>query len=357
VNIYGSNYRDRLNGTSASDMLVGLGGADVIYGQGGEDLLIGGRGADYLYGGSIFLGALPEFDMAAYWDSWEGVYVDLATGLGYGGTAEGDHLFDIEGLWGSHFADQLAGTDGDNVFEGLGGDDWLVGHGGRDELFGGDGHDMLEGGSGGDVLNGGDGTDTAVYAWSSEGVSVNLWVGFGGYGDAGGDAYVSIENVIGSRHRDIIDGNWADNWLVGNDGDDYLDGHDGADTLEGGMGQDFMYGRDGADTFVWTSTRETDARRSAADIVGDFDSKADRIDLRLIDADETTAGDQAFAFIGSGEFTAPGQIRVVVRAGGPEVLMNTDADVEVEAAIYFTPYYAGPGDVRTPILDAECFLL
>ena len=61
----------------------GVEGDDWLFGQGGDDGLIGGIGADWLFGG------IGE-DMAIYWDSATGVYVDLTIGRGFGGTAEGD---------------------------------------------------------------------------------------------------------------------------------------------------------------------------------------------------------------------------------------------------------------------------
>jgi Ca2+-binding RTX toxin-like protein len=361
MNLYGGASPDWLNGTAASDMLVGLGGADCLFGLGGEDLLIGGEGGDYLFGGSFF-GESPEFDLAAYWDSWDGVYVDLASGLGYGGTAQGDHLYGIEGLFGSLYADQLAGNDGANVLEGSYGDDWLLGRGGADELYGGSDNDTLEGGSGSDVLNGGSGTDTAYYAWSSEGVSVSLQSGHGSSGDAAGDTYLWVENVVGSRTHDTIEGDWADNRLSGLDGNDTLRGFDGADTLEGGMGRDLLDGGAGADTFVWTSTAETtasiDGPYGPDIIVGEFDPAVDRIDLRQIDADETAGGNQTFAYVTGPTFTAPGQIRIepafpATPGWGCYVMMNTDMDADAEAVIWV---YPGPGypDVT---LGEGCFML
>ncbi|HRW60998.1 MAG TPA: hypothetical protein P5340_10135, partial [Defluviicoccus sp.] len=51
------------------------------------------------------------------------------------------------------------------------------------------------------------------------------------------------------------------------------------------------------------------------------------------DADTTIAGDQAFVFIGTADFTGPGQIRV--QAGGVDtlILFNTDADSSTEMEI------------------------
>jgi Ca2+-binding RTX toxin-like protein len=114
-------------------------------------------GADYLYGGT-------GIDTALYADSPEGVWVDLQSGYGHFGTAQGDKLFSIENVHGSAYQDTLIGNAGANAFYGLDGSDVLEGWGGADYLDGGYGNDSLNGGSGADVLNGRPGADTG---WSS----------------------------------------------------------------------------------------------------------------------------------------------------------------------------------------------
>src|SRR5262249_46919930 len=55
-------------------------------------------------------------------------------------------------------------------------------------------------------------------------------------GDAAGDTYVSIENLIGSAFADILKGNGGANALSGGAGDDSLTGGAGAGVLDGGTG-------------------------------------------------------------------------------------------------------------------------
>jgi Ca2+-binding RTX toxin-like protein len=129
--------------------IFGFGGDDWIEGHGGNDFLFGGEGADLLDGGD-------DIDTAIYSDSPDGVTVDLQTGKGHGGTAEGDQLYSIENLTGSWWDDLLFGNANDNVLFGLGGDD------------------LLEGGAGADTLDGGWGVDNASYLNSPAGVTVNL---------------------------------------------------------------------------------------------------------------------------------------------------------------------------------------
>ena len=51
-----------------------------------------------------------------------------------------------------------------------------------------------------------------------------------------------FENVIGTRFADDINGNNADNVIVGGGGDDRLSGHSGRDVLIGGAGSDRLVG-------------------------------------------------------------------------------------------------------------------
>ena len=101
-----------------NDSLVGNGGNDYLYGYGGDDTLSGGLGADYLDGGG-------GTDVAVYSTSKAGVSVDLLTGVGSGGDAQGDTLTGIENLIGSTASDSLTGDSNDNVFSGQGGNDTL----------------------------------------------------------------------------------------------------------------------------------------------------------------------------------------------------------------------------------------
>lgn len=191
---------------------------------------------------------------------------------------------------------------------------------------------MLDGGSGADILNGGPGSDTAHYGWSPGGVWASL--AYGGFtGDAAGDSDASIENLTGSGFTDFLQGNDGDNRLTGLGGDDWLWAEGGSDTLDGGMGVDTLFGGAGADTFLWTSIAETGAAIAAADSIGDFDAALDRIDLQAIDADETLGGNQAFAFIGGGAFTAAGQIGWAIEGSDTVIRMNTGGDLATDAVI------------------------
>jgi len=133
---------------------------------------------------------------------------------------------------GTNNDDFLYGKNGDDILLGLGGNDLLSGGKGDDFLFGGDGDDILIGGKGSDIMDGGAGADefrggkgrdTVDYSTSTAGVTAYLNSNFSG-GDAAGDTYSQVENVIGSGFADLLQNH--------NGGDAF--GGSGADTLYGG---------------------------------------------------------------------------------------------------------------------------
>ena len=105
-------------------------------------------------------------------------------------------------------------------------------------------------------------------------------------------------NVIGSLRGNI---------LTGSTGSDRLFGGGGNDTLIGGLGQDILEGGVGSDTFVFGAAADSSAL--AIDLVLDFASGTDKIDLSGMDANGLSNGDQAFAYIGSSAFSGAGQLR------------------------------------------------
>ncbi len=68
-------------------------------------------------------------------------------------------------------------------------------------------------------------------------------------------------------------GDDGDNIINGTDQDDLLIGFDGNDTLYGGKGDDVLYGGDGYDIFVF------DRNSEGQDVIRDFDTKEDRLDI------------------------------------------------------------------------------
>ncbi|KQZ33156.1 MULTISPECIES: M10 family metallopeptidase C-terminal domain-containing protein [Caulobacter] len=246
--ITGNALANRLEGLAGGDALYGLAGDDVLFGGDSQDQLYGGDGNDHLYGGAggDFIDGGTGYDLARYDDATAAVTVNLSTGAGANG-AIGDTYISIEGVIGSNFSDVLVGDAGDNVLYGQAGDDALFAGAGRNSLYGGAGGDHLYSGSGADLMDGGDGYDLVRYDAAASGVSVDLSAQRGLAGEAAGDAYVSIEGVIGSTFADIVTGDAAANVIYGLASDDVLYGLGGADQLFGGDGNDFLYGGFGAD--------------------------------------------------------------------------------------------------------------
>jgi len=236
----GSGFNDVITGTTGSNLLDGGADADSLFGGSGTDTLVGGAGADLLDGGS-------GTDTADYATSSAGVNVNLTTGAGTGGDAQGDTLTGIEYLVGSALADTLTGNTGNNSLDGGDGADQLFGGAGTDTLIGGDGDDTLAGGTGGDSLVGGAGVDTADYSTSSAGVNVDLAAGSASGGDAASDSLSGFENLTGSAFADTLTGDAAANVLDGGSGNDLINGGEGDDTLRGGAGADTLYGGQGLD--------------------------------------------------------------------------------------------------------------
>ncbi|MBO9559091.1 MAG: M10 family metallopeptidase C-terminal domain-containing protein [Caulobacter sp.] len=162
----------------------------------------------------------------------------------------------------------------------------LKGGDGADTVEGGDGNDHLYGGAGADVLRGGDGYDLARYDNETSAVWVDLGLGSGLAG-AAGDTFSSVEGAVGSAWSDV---------LIGGAGANTLYGQAGNDTLRGEGGSDALYGGSGADTFVYMSVSESSSGQG--DRIWDFSlAENDRIDLSAIDANTSTAQDDAFILV------------------------------------------------------------
>jgi uncharacterized delta-60 repeat protein len=199
---------DVLEGGEGNDKLDGSNGLDTLHGGGGNDTLTGGAEADVLDGGT-------GFDTVRYTTS---VTVNLLYPNQSTGDALGDTYESIEAI---EAPGNLIGDNGDNIFVGT---DFtrtvFIGRGGADS-FEGRGH-----------------LDRASYTTSSSGLIVNLLAPGASTGDAAGDTFISIEEIFGSRHDDVLIGDHSANRLYGYDGNDTLIGNGGADAFNGGIGTD-----------------------------------------------------------------------------------------------------------------------
>ena len=141
----GSSFGDDLIGSANGDFLYGAGGADVLWGQGGNDELYGEAGNDWLIGGSGAdkLDGGTEFDTVRYSFAAAAVHADLKDAWTGTGDAAGDTYFNVEGLVGSDYSDELLGDEANNEIWGDYGDDQIWGRGGTDQLSGGNGLDTF----------------------------------------------------------------------------------------------------------------------------------------------------------------------------------------------------------------------
>ena len=357
------DYNDGI--TDGADTIIGNNGGDTIFAGGGNDVIKGGGGADTIDGGA-------GRDTATYEDSGVGVDVNLVTGKGKGGTAEGDTLKSIEDLFGSKFDDKLVGNAQDNKLDGQDGNDTLKGGGGADTLVGGAGNDVLEIDGADDKTYGGDGIDTLV-ANSGYGLKISLSSGFvdyNPYSDTWGAHYprggqseygygigyphpygspddvTDVENVIGSKYNDAIFGNESANNLSGVNGDDLLSGLGGDDIISGGNGNDWIYGGLGADTLTGGADADTfifssfDASKFTGgrpqDIITDFQHGVDAIDLSALDialndllvVDNQTIGGANYSYVGvdanhNGQFDE-GEFAIAVKLAPGSTLHASD---------------------------------
>ncbi|MCA6124196.1 hypothetical protein J6500_20200 [Bradyrhizobium sp. WSM 1704] len=100
------------------------------------------------------------------------------------------------------------------------------------------GDDFFVGGPGGDAFAGGGGNNTVSYDNALAAVRADLFNPGTNTGEAAGDTYSNIQNLIGSDFNDLLFGNGAANVLRGGKGNDFIGGGGGNDIIDGGAGFD-----------------------------------------------------------------------------------------------------------------------
>jgi Ca2+-binding RTX toxin-like protein len=333
--VSGTKSDDVLTGDAGDNRLDGLDGNDRLSGLGGDDVLVGGAGADILNGGD-------GIDLASYYTSVAAVNVDLVNHTASGGEAQGDTLIGIEDLEGSDWHDVLTGDGGDN---------WLYGLDGNDRLLGGNGNDVLIGGAGADVLDGGNGYNTALYAGSARGVSVDLAQGRAAYGDADGDTLNGITDVVGSDFADTLIGDEAGNYLYGEAGADILVGNAGDDLLSGGAGADALYGGTGENAASYGGSSSAVAVNLATGTLGAGDAEGDKLyqisDLIGSDFNDFLTGDAGnnwFSGAAGGDLLAGGNGDDTLRGReGSDTLMGEGGDDVLSGGAGADKLYGGDG--------------
>jgi Ca2+-binding RTX toxin-like protein len=331
--LYGYGGNDALWGGEDEDSLEGGEGADVLKGFGGNDFLIGGDEADTMWGGTgddlysvdDAADVVTEFAGEGSDTVWASIHYTL------GDQVENLTLVNIGGLngTGNDLGNVIVGNDYDNLLNGAGGADTIAGNNGADIIDGGTGADTMLGGQGFDIFIVDDANDL-VLEYSNEGfdqvqtsVSYSL--------THGSEVEVLYADPATTTAAINLTGNEFDNIVVGNDG---------INVLVGGLGVDTLRGNGGADGFLWSSVDEIGL--SSPDIVADYSTaQGDVLHFTNIDADETVAGNQDFAFISTAAFTAPGQINWFSNGTDTFIQFNTDADLAADGMIQLSGVLSG----------------
>lgn len=343
-----------LTGSGLSDSLVGSTGADTLVGGAGNDTLVGSTGADRfviasgidtlkdLSNGDTLIvksGATLNATLTTAWTAPENTEnlgtVNISTSnlaVNLSALKPGNNGFTVTNTTTqTGVGSTMTGSVLRDIFIGGSGNDTLAGASGVDTLLGGGGNDILNGGAGTDTLDGEDGSDTYLITSTADYPVGEVITDSGTWGTDelrfavttastltltslfnGVTAFSGIENIVigtGSATTAKTTGTAAINIdakalsygvsLTGNAGMNSLIGGIGEDTLTGGAGSDSLYG--GADRVkdIFDFNAITESRTGITrDIVYDFITAIDKIDLSGIDADieKTRVGDQAFLF-------------------------------------------------------------
>lgn len=231
-----------------------------------------------------------DADLAGYNNLGNGSNIRLDNGNGvdkYINGQGGNDLITTFNETFSHFGPVTSHSSGnDTVYAGSGNDTVISGKG-NDTLFGGSGNDKLYGGDDQDMLYGGSGHDQLF----GDGGFDQLYGGTGNdilYGGAG------IDTLFGGADNDILYGDGPG--IAGAEqGRDVLYGGYGDDILIGGGKADRLHGGEGRDIFKYEAV--TDLGFGHTDLILDFTTGSDKIDLRGIDANDLIAGNQSFRLV------------------------------------------------------------
>ncbi|HEY0044314.1 MAG TPA: calcium-binding protein [Allosphingosinicella sp.] len=360
IDITGNETNNEIVGNDGLNTLTGGAGDDYLRGLGGGDVLIGGAGADFMVGGTgndVFLVDDPaDIVLENAGEGYDAIYTTSSIGLRAGveveriGTTNSASTENIY-LTGNEFGQEIIANNGNNALTGDGGNDYLVGLDGADLLNGGTGLDVMEGGAGNDIYyvdNAGDvvresagGGQDAVYVTASYTLPAGSHVELLGTADFTSTAAI---NLTGNELVNDIVGNQGANVLSGGGGSDGLRGLQGDDTLIGGTGADILEGGQGADIFRYTALSDS---RSAegVDVLADFTTGTDKIDLSGIDANTPTAGDDAFTSIGTDAFSGKaGELRWTSVQQTTFVYADTDGDMIADFQISVNAGTIASGD-------------
>lgn len=366
----GGSGDDSITGTADADAFdLSQGGDDTAIGAGGNDVfnmggaftsndrILGGDGfdtvvldGDYSAGVNISFGSVRQVERITFeagHDYEVRVGGGLTTSVDYQShLSADDHLT----LYGS----QLSGSAG-LLYEGGVGHETIIGSAQTDSLYllgGLAADDRIDGGEGADYLRlEGDYSAGLVMTNQTLRNVENLWLHQGdSYDLTFAKATVDAEGLwvyapdlthADSLHIDAskatagavtIDSGGGNDELIGGNRDDQLSGGKGIDRLTGGEGSDQMSGGDGNDRFMFNHA--SDSTAEASDLITDLTS-GDVINLKHLDADLTSDGNQSFHLVGAFGGHA-GELTLSYEAGSDvtSILGDVDGDGQADLVIH-----------------------
>ncbi len=360
LTLTGENNID-LNGNDLDNILIGNVGNNTFYSSAGADTFDGG-GADTIDG-----------DVLTYVNSNAAINLNLTTGIGQGGHAQGDKVSNISVVIGSAFNDTIVGTSTAEYLHGGDGNDYLSGaNSGNDELFGDAGDDTLvapnaiwmEGGSGNDtyILNYDYEEEYATHENANEGIDTIIT-------DSQlftlQDNFENLTIRYGFAETAVGTGNSLDNVMTTLYGGE-LYGHDGNDTLvAANTGINYLVGGSGNDHYIsGNSMVDMYIYNSGNDTIDAYDTNGgeDRLTLSGISSENLwlhrANDDLVISVIGSdnsitveGWYTSKDHKLDAIYAGG-KTLSTNEAETLVHAMAAFTPPAPGMNFVALAAREA-----
>ncbi len=339
----GNALANQMTGNSGSNKLYGLAGDDLLIGNDGNDTLDGGTGADQMIGGAgneqYYVDNVGDQTIELAGEGIDTVRATINVALAANienvvllGTANltatGNELNNV--MTGNAGANHFVGGAGVDQLKGLGGNDTLDGGLGSDRLYGGTGDDTYVVDTSGDLIfeNSGEGVDTVISSGTHILAANVEHLILTGSANISGTGNGQDNQISGNSGANILYGGLGNDLLMGDGGADVLKGEDGNDALYGGAARDRFYGGAGADKFAFADGDFAGLTSSTCDQIHDFSTiDGDYIDLGSVDADTGQAGDQAFAFIGTGAFTGTaGELRTYQSSGQTYLQGDTNGD-------------------------------
>lgn len=217
-------------------------------------------------------------------------------------TLRGTSGHDFLRAWlpGSHYIhagsgnDEVVGSNYGDLIYGYYGNDVIYTGTGDDTVYGGGGDDNLVLSAGDDYLHGGTGSDFVSLAYVEDSVTADLNAGYvrstiGDRANIGNNTINYIENVIGSKYKDVVYGNSSANVVYGGGGNDHIQlrggndkgyGGEGNDTFIEGAGNDFYSGGAGFDKLMLDYYDPADGKGAWLDVTkGTLQSRGGDLDI------------------------------------------------------------------------------